>query len=130
MILTSGGEIYGWGSNVFNQLGAVKDNCSLPVLLNLFYHEEVERIVSRADTCFARLKSGDVYAWGRNNRGQFGTGDEQTRVSKPVKLHFVEKYHETQVLVYLCFFLNSCSLFSGRGRGRRGRLSYRSLKFG
>ena len=64
------GNLYAWGSNGYGQLGSniISDYTATPVMIDDSYTwVEVE---AGAFHSFAITDAGDVFAWGKNNRGQ------------------------------------------------------------
>lgn len=74
--LDAQGRVFAWGHNAFGQAGdGTIDNFKFsPVqVLNLTDIVEISS-GSTAKHCLARKKDGTIYAWGRNDFGQFGNG--------------------------------------------------------
>ncbi len=89
--LLSDGEVACWGSNAYGQLGVsdppstraggaeVLDRVETPARVALpAPAEELNLQSSNTHTC-ARLLDGQLYCWGRNDRGQLGTGTSEER---------------------------------------------------
>jgi alpha-tubulin suppressor-like RCC1 family protein len=70
------GAVYCWGNNEFGQLGIGKldQMFSTPQAVPKL-QEGVEAIAAGGDHTCARLVSGGMRCWGRNNFGQLGTGE-------------------------------------------------------
>ena len=89
-ILYPDGNLYGWGSNEYGQLGLGNtDDQNLPVHIA----EGLTPIVV-GETVLALGTSGTLWGWGRNDRAQLGLGDTEDRLS-PVEL----MYHVTDALI-------------------------------
>jgi alpha-tubulin suppressor-like RCC1 family protein len=73
--LIADGRLYAWGGNQYGQLG---DGTTAmrwqPTAVKLPGGTEVNAIAVGRDHVLARTVAGDVLAWGRNHRGQAGTG--------------------------------------------------------
>jgi hypothetical protein len=82
------GEAWCWGENVFGQLGdgtstGLIERVKTPVRATL-PSEAVKLGVGRDSTC-ALLKTGQVWCWGANDRGQLGTVHRQ-RSDEPLRV--------------------------------------------
>jgi alpha-tubulin suppressor-like RCC1 family protein len=89
--LTADGTAYCWGSNEFGQLGTTTSTlcgggggsiiaCSrTPIAVNTSLHFKA-LAAGFGHTC-GLVANGDAYCWGRNDRGQLGTGDTADRQS-------------------------------------------------
>lgn len=83
------GNVYCWGSNAYGQLGNGTTIDSLtPVKVMkesgvLAGKQVTDMFAAQWHNC--ALSAGEVYCWGRNNRGQLGDGTTTNR-SKPVKV--------------------------------------------
>ncbi|OFZ26582.1 MAG: hypothetical protein A2381_12705 [Bdellovibrionales bacterium RIFOXYB1_FULL_37_110] len=73
--LTTSGNVYCWGDNVYGQLGInSSDTYRLYAsLLDAAILSDVEAIYAGAEHACA-VQKGDLYCWGRNNQGQLGIG--------------------------------------------------------
>ncbi len=72
------GNVYGWGDNGFGQLGrlGVGYFSSVPVMVEGL--PRADRVIAVAAGDYFSLAltgSGHIYAWGQNNDGQLGAGD-------------------------------------------------------
>jgi alpha-tubulin suppressor-like RCC1 family protein len=77
LALDSHGNIYGWGDNVFGQLGNGTTTGSLvPVLVLVTMPAGVTftQVSAGGEHSVALDSAGDIYAWGHNNLGQLGNG--------------------------------------------------------
>ncbi|XP_037933955.1 probable E3 ubiquitin-protein ligase HERC4 isoform X2 [Teleopsis dalmanni] len=83
LCLTSCGELYSWGSNAFGQLGVapsnVKKQSNSPQLVTTIQGIPIAYIACGGNHSFIISKSGAVYGWGLNNKGQLGLSDEENR---------------------------------------------------
>ncbi|KAH8303684.1 hypothetical protein KR018_011658 [Drosophila ironensis] len=89
LALTSCGELYSWGSNIYGQLGVNTPNelshSNQPVRLTTLLGIPVAAIACGGHHSFIISKSSAVFGWGRNNCGQLGLNDETNR-SYPTQL--------------------------------------------
>eukprot|EP00913_Durusdinium_trenchii_P002939 g2726.t1 len=80
LALFSTGDLYGWGSNQFGQLGdGTREERHQPV----FILKEVATVCAGWYHSLATLQTGETLAWGRNNCGQLGDGTKTDRM-RPV----------------------------------------------
>lgn len=80
--LTDNGSVYGWGYNSNGQLGQNDaTNRSAPVKIQQSYFggDKVTSIAAGRGRIFAITSAGKLYAWGNNNYGQLGLGDQASR---------------------------------------------------
>jgi alpha-tubulin suppressor-like RCC1 family protein len=76
MAWTESGHVYGWGENDEGQLGTSTKTSELsPVALPPF-HSPVVHVACAWDHTFALTKDGALYAWGSNENGILGLGDQ------------------------------------------------------
>lgn len=69
------GRVYAWGRNDMGQLGAgLGDPASRPVQIDSLGTEGVGALAAGRDSSIVLLGSGEVAAWGRNQRGELGGG--------------------------------------------------------
>jgi alpha-tubulin suppressor-like RCC1 family protein len=83
----SNGHLYGWGSNGYGQLGSGMETSSsyVPILIN-----DTQVWVScfaGSFHSFAINNNGELFAWGKNNKGQLGLGHKET-VYQPTLVNF------------------------------------------
>ena len=122
------GEVYAWGRNDIGQLGdgTTKDH-TRPLLIKTIQ----ERVISiAAGYChsLALLENGEVYAWGRNDDGQLGNGENQdSKYPTPVNA-----ISEKVVRIAAGYQQSLALLENGKvygwgwnGRGQRGLVNYR-----
>ncbi len=83
------GEVYAWGDNGFGQLGHLDVGyfSSIPVVVQDVPRADHATSVAAGDYfSLALTRSGHIYAWGQNNDGQLGAGnnlDAGTAVAVP-----------------------------------------------
>ena len=79
LCLTSDGEVYGWGSNGFGQLGdgtnALRNKPVAVDMTGVLDGKTVTKIAVGITTSLVIASDDKVYAWGRGNRGQLGNND-------------------------------------------------------
>ncbi|KAJ8938616.1 hypothetical protein NQ314_011425 [Rhamnusium bicolor] len=80
--LANSGEILTWGANNFGQLGTGERSASevLPKVINSLKGIPIAFIACGANHSFAISKSGAVYGWGKNTRGQLGLNDTDNKM--------------------------------------------------
>ena len=75
LVMLSDGSVYAWGSNDAGQLGTGNTKAeSSPVQIFPPAGVTYEALATGGDSSYAVSTTGDVYAWGGNNRGQLGDG--------------------------------------------------------
>ncbi|XP_070070832.1 probable E3 ubiquitin-protein ligase HERC3 isoform X1 [Drosophila takahashii] len=83
LALTSCGELYSWGSNIYGQLGVKSPkeltHCNHPLQLTTVLGIPLAAIACGGNHSFLISKSSAVFGWGRNNCGQLGLNDEMNR---------------------------------------------------
>lgn len=85
--LTRYGEVYGWGSNSFSQLGLPAGGAlSVATLINAGPANSIDAIAAGSAHAIAHSMDGKVYGWGYNGRGQLGNGSTNVAQSPPVAM--------------------------------------------
>uniref|UniRef100_B4N542 GK20388 n=1 Tax=Drosophila willistoni TaxID=7260 RepID=B4N542_DROWI len=83
LALTSCGELYSWGSNIYGQLGVKPpqelSHCNYPLRLTTLLGIPLATIACGGNHSFLISKSSAVFGFGRNNCGQLGLNDESNR---------------------------------------------------
>ena len=84
----SDGVVFCWGVSDFGQVGdGASLNRTTPTeLMNVDLHGHTVFIASGQDHNCAVVANGDVYCWGRNDKGQLGVGTSVTESLVPVKV--------------------------------------------
>ncbi|EQC37076.1 hypothetical protein SDRG_05303 [Saprolegnia diclina VS20] len=83
--LCVGGHVYGFGRNDYGQLGIgeaanAQQRIAVPTLVPELEGKDIVRIACGCYHTLAVADNGMLYAFGRNNHGQLGTGDTNERV--------------------------------------------------
>ncbi|MFJ4584571.1 RCC1-like domain-containing protein [Streptomyces echinatus] len=78
LALDTGGRVYSWGDNRYGQLGDNRTGDSRTLPDRVAGMPGARQISAGCDFSLALLENGEVYAWGRGNLGQLGTGDRAT----------------------------------------------------
>ncbi|CAG9857321.1 unnamed protein product [Phyllotreta striolata] len=80
--LANNGDILAWGANNFGQLGLGVSSQTEPVpkVLTSLKGIPFSFIACGANHTFAISKSGAVYGWGKNTRGQLGLNDNENKI--------------------------------------------------
>ncbi|BDR52198.1 hypothetical protein KIM372_01050 [Bombiscardovia nodaiensis] len=75
--LTQDGRLYAWGYNQFGELGMgqMSEKQLTPTLVGIPAGERVTQVSAGYNHTLAVTASGNVYAWGRNDNGQLGSGN-------------------------------------------------------
>ncbi|WP_297289481.1 S-layer homology domain-containing protein [uncultured Flavonifractor sp.] len=86
LALTQGGKLYAWGYGEYGQIGNGNTPISQANPTQVSNLSSVEEIDCGLHHCFAVTESGVLYAWGRNQALQLGTGknsnqDTPTRIT-------------------------------------------------
>jgi regulator of chromosome condensation len=90
-----------WGLNCFKQLGhGNRENTCIPTEIDFFVEMDVKYATGGDNHSLVLLENGDIYVWGRNDRGQCGLTNEKKEdenverdednfiISTPTKLNF------------------------------------------
>ena len=73
LALTSEGEVYSWGVNVYGQLGYEQEDYSVvPGLVNGLSGKAITAVAAGYYQTLALTSGGQVYSWGYNSYGQLG----------------------------------------------------------
>ena len=85
-------EIYGWGDNLFGQLGEriVEDNNQYmkPDKFIFFIDKNIVQISCGNGHCLALSAKGTVYGWGDNSYGQIDNNLEDNSIKSPIPVNF------------------------------------------
>ena len=77
LVLTDRGYVYSWGLNSNGQLGVGgTDDSNTPVEITSLRGQGVVRVETSSNGSFARTNNGQLYAWGQNDYGNLGFGEE------------------------------------------------------
>lgn len=86
LALDSAGLLYAWGRGAEGQLGTGGTDASLVPVAVTPAGGGFTAIAAGFGHCVALGKDNKVYAWGRNSRGEAGTGSTSTGVSAPARV--------------------------------------------
>lgn len=89
-VTTSEGELFGWGSNSFSQLGS-KSSTTIDRPYKLKPGMYVKDVACGYGFTLTIEKSGKVFGVGSNSRGQLGNGRAQDRISEFVRASGIER---------------------------------------
>jgi alpha-tubulin suppressor-like RCC1 family protein len=91
LALTSGGDLYSWGTGLMGELGlAYITKQETPAKLQKV-STKFKSIAVGYEHCLAVSEAGDIYVWGANDLGQLGTGDLKP-IDRPTKLKLGHKF--------------------------------------
>lgn len=77
LVLTDRGYVYSWGLNSNGQLGVGgTDDSNTPVEITSLRGQGVVQVETSSNGSFARTNDGQLYAWGQNDYGNLGFGEE------------------------------------------------------
>lgn len=85
LALKSGGTVWSWGDNYYGQLGIGTSGDTKLTPVQVPGLSGVTAIACGSDHNLALKSDGTVWAWGLNDAGQLGTGDQTNRLS-PVQV--------------------------------------------
>ncbi|XP_030753015.1 probable E3 ubiquitin-protein ligase HERC4 isoform X2 [Sitophilus oryzae] len=127
--LTNSGEILVWGANSFGQLGlGLLSRCeTIPKAIESLKGIPFAFIACGANHTFAVSKSGAVFGWGKNTRGQLGLNDTtnkafptQLRTLRNLKVRYISCGEEFSAFLTLDGGVFTC------GAGMYGQLGHGS----
>jgi alpha-tubulin suppressor-like RCC1 family protein len=81
------GEVLGWGSNEFSQMGLPAGGALSIATPIQVAGNSIDAIVVGSAHCLAHGQDGNVYGWGYNGRGQLGTGSTGVAQFPPVAMN-------------------------------------------
>lgn len=89
LVLAGDGRVYGWGDNLYGQLGArlIPFSSDLPVAVvthGALAGRPVIKISAGGSHTLALTADGQIFAWGNNNYGQLGIGLGVDSTNEPV----------------------------------------------
>lgn len=110
-----------WGLNCFKQLGhGDKENTCIPREIDFFVDLDVKFATGGDNHSMVLLENGDVYVWGRNDRGQCGIindkkvdenlerNEEDFTISQPTKLIFNEEENKKNIIDTIASSMDFC----------------------
>jgi alpha-tubulin suppressor-like RCC1 family protein len=90
MVLTTDGDLWAWGFNLYGTLGVGhKGNLSTPELIL----SKVKEVAGGGLHVLALCEDGSLWSWGQSNEGQLGLDKEQREedTTRPVRVRAVPK---------------------------------------
>jgi alpha-tubulin suppressor-like RCC1 family protein len=89
LAIDSEGRVFAWGNKIYGQLGDGTTTTQLspvPVTTSgVLAGQSISSVAAGSNHSVALSSTGEIYTWGRNNRGQLGDGTTTNR-SVPVQL--------------------------------------------
>ena len=93
-VITEDGALYVWGKNSYGQLGVGNEvNKNTPIKVTAINGKVMELIIGNYFSVYAILEDGSLYAWGNNESGKLGVGDEVNK-NTPTKVNLPGKIKE------------------------------------
>lgn len=86
LALDKSGNVYTWGANNYKQLGNDNITTYTPQKQLVQGLNNISKISTRRHFNFVQDNNENVYAWGRNDFGQLGTGSYNSNSSVPTKI--------------------------------------------
>ncbi|CAG2112644.1 unnamed protein product, partial [Medioppia subpectinata] len=89
LALTSAGQMFGWGCNLFGQLGIgnkVDESVPKPSLVKRLAAKMVVQIACGGNHSLALTINGSIYSWGSNAFGQLGNGMKGNCENSPIEI--------------------------------------------
>ena len=84
-------SLYAWGYNSDGQLGVGdEENRNTPIKVTAINGKVMELIISNYISVYALMEDSSLYAWGNNESGKLGVGDEVNR-NTPTKVNLPGK---------------------------------------
>lgn len=84
--ITTSGDLFSWGSNIYGQLGNGKGGKGQYEVTPVKVQTNVASIKINHSTVAALATNGDLYTWGNNKYGQVGNGKTGAVQTTPVKV--------------------------------------------
>eukprot|EP00434_Breviolum_minutum_P031859 symbB.v1.2.028176.t1/scaffold2915.1/size67295/1 len=101
VVLTSGGEVYVWGSGSKGQLGTGRlDTLYAPLKVEALTNEQIVQIVVLRNSTFALSSNGTVFAWGDNQDNILGLEDGKLVEEWPTKLTLLQETRVRKLEVF------------------------------
>jgi alpha-tubulin suppressor-like RCC1 family protein len=144
LILTNLGSVFSCGENTFGQLGdgsgekqgygSITNNSGIPLnittkLLPAFGSNKIINVFAGYNRSMATSSNGEVFAWGDNDSGQLGIGNNETvGLPKIVNLTRLQNTQNNFVNIYLggkhSSFLNSNGQIYFSGKNNYGQIGF------
>lgn len=120
LILTRDGQVYGRGRNECNQISSKHQQIITSFQL-IALPERIIDIVAGTNYALAISKSGKLYAWGNNDKGQLGM--EQLIVYKPTQVPIDDQVASVATFSTHTFVTSQNSDIYAMGENRYGQLN-------
>ena len=124
LAVSNAGELLVWGSARFGQLGnGTYASSSNPLLCKFLTNEGVQGIACGHGHCLVLTAKNSVYAWGLNNFGQLGLGDNTNRL-RPAEVTPLRVPSLAGIVSgsFHCVAFTKSGLVFAWGQGHRGQL--------
>lgn len=122
-VLTKAGYVYSWGNNRFGMLGLQHFDATLQPqrIAGPLMRRVVRHVAAGGFHVICRTDDDEIYAWGRNNRGQLGIGTEGDDVCTPMLVQFQSNARKMRVLQVCAGHEHSLALMEKTNRTRRSQ---------
>ncbi|KAG2377400.1 hypothetical protein C9374_009311 [Naegleria lovaniensis] len=92
LALTSSGEVFSWGYNEHGQIGdGTTTNVLKPKLVPGLSDCNVKKIHTKANVNIVLCSNNTIFAWGKNDVNQTGTGLSTSTVSVPTRIDYTQQ---------------------------------------
>ena len=128
-VLTKAGYVYSWGNNRFGMLGLQHFDATLQPqrIEGPLMRRVVRHVAAGGFHVICRTDDDEIYAWGRNNRGQLGIGTEGDDVCTPMLVQFQSNARKLRVLQVCAGHEHSLALMEKTNRTRRSQMWSQSV---
>ena len=121
-VITEDGALYVWGKNSYGQLGVGDEvNKNTPIKVTAINGKVMELIIGYSFSVYAILEDGSLYAWGNNQSGILGVGDE-ANTNTPTKVNLPGKIKELITTGSSVYALMEDSSLYAWGNNESGKL--------
>lgn len=122
-VLTKSGHVYSWGNNRYGMLGLQHFDATLQPqrVEGLLMRRVVRQVAAGGFHVICRTDDDEIYAWGRNNKGQLGIGEEGDDVTTPTLVQFQSNARRMRVVQVCAGQEHSIALMEKTNRTRRSQ---------